>query len=57
MNLLEIIDRLEKDYPDKISALKDKSPEEIKVYLAKLSMIEYIKTLAEVRPKTKMKDR
>lgn len=44
-----IIEELEKRYPNKVSYIKELSYDEIKIYIAKLEMIEEFKKLAGVK--------
>lgn len=49
----DLINKLEKEYPDTASSLKGKDITEVKVYLAQLEMIAYIKMLASGDKKKK----
>lgn len=41
----ELIELLEKDYPDKATLIKDKSHDEQVAYFAKLELIDHIKLI------------
>lgn len=47
MRIEELLKILEKEYPDKATILKGMSELEVKVYLAKLELISYIKVIGE----------
>ncbi len=44
----EIVEELEKRYPNDIMVLKGKTPEEIAVYIAQLELIAEIKVIEEL---------